>query len=640
MRTSSTSQTPELDVEITSKFKKRFKYTSLHSSSLSYTPERCTKIEEEGSPMETMNQGAQISSPSSPAKGGAQNVEVNPAKLTGADLDIDYERWKKRKCCHQFSKKNLEKNFWIFYEHNHSWTIQVVFTVVCVSSFGGMVVDYFMHDNSKPKYRNLLYLRLLMSAIILVFLTFFYVGVQSANSNFSHSDNQLTFSNFFSIDWTKRSDISLTELTRGPSSRSCLSWYSRLGAGIVRHSFWCVFTICFCVSVLMILISIVGDEPSHKPYILWFFMIHIFCGLGSNASSVICWAIAVTFCIFNYFIGHEYPIRKSIYVVSASICFSLLGEFLEFSYRKLFFKRISLEYENFKNNLMLINVLPRRVAFQLKQGKREAVSYEWEEPNWGASVLFCQICDFEKLSNELPPTGLVAYLNKVFTYIDLISNQNKVYKVETVKEVYMAASGLPRPDPGHINQIAHFALDIKKTLVAGILAIEGRPDLEPPALRIGINCGTVIAGVIGKLCPRYRLFGDTVNVAARMETNSEKGKIQITEKFNSRIDHKIFITESRGLISIKGKDPMSTYFLIGRSKDGPANLSTISDDYTTIRSRRTTGSTDNTQRLSLMLQHRPTIFDFCLQKDNYGLTKSEPCSRNVRSGDENSRRRT
>jgi len=627
------SQMPESDIEILSpgKFKKRNKYSSLNSSSLSDTHERCTIIEEERSPMETMNRGAQICSPSSPDDGRAQN---DPLELTGADLDIDYGRWKKRRCCHQFPQKNLEIHFWIFYEDNHSWTIQVVLTAVCVFTFGGMVGDYLeWNDNSICVYRNLLYLRLLMSGIILVFLTFFYVGVnQSATSNFSDSDNQLTFSNFFSTNSTKRSDYSLNESTSG--QRSDLSWYLRLGAWIVRHSFWSVFTICICISVLMILISIVGEIPSHKPYIFWFFMIHIFCGLGSWASSLICWTIAVTFCIFNLFIGDEYPIRKSIYVVSASIAFSILGEFLEFSYRRLFFKRVSMEYEHFKNDLMLINVLPRRVAFQLKLGKREAVSYEWEEPNWGASVLFCQICDFEKLSNELPATGLVAYLNKVFTYIDLISTQNKVYKVETVKEVYMAACGLPRPKAGHVNQIAHFALDIMMILVHDILAIEGRPDIEPPSLKIGINCGTVIAGVIGKLCPRYRLFGDTVNVAARMETNSEKGKIQITEKFKNRIDDKVFRTKSRGKIRIKGKDLMSTHFLTGRRENGPADLSTICDDYHTIRSRRTTSPRDNYQRLSNILQHRPTIFDFCLQKDNFvGLSQSEPCSSlNVRSG--------
>jgi len=513
-------------------------------------------------------------------------------------------------------------HFWLFYKNNHSWTIQVVLTTVCVVSFGAMVTDYWaLNEMSMDVYYNLLALRLVSTVIILVFLIFFSIGVsQSATPTFSNPENRLT--NFFSAGLSMRSENSF--ITSASSQRSYLSWYSRLGAWTVKHSFWSVFTICSAISVSMILISIVGRSPSHKPYIMWYISVHIFFGLGNNTSSLICYTTTVIFCIFNVFIDDTYPFFKSIYVICVSFALSILGQFLEFSYRKLYFKRISLEFEHFKNDMMLINVLPRRVALQLKLGKREAVSYEWEEPNWGASVLFCQICDFEKLSNELPATGLVDYLNKVFTYIDIISTANEVYKVETVKEVYMAACGLPRPDAGHINQIAHFALDIKKTLIDNgkFLAIEGRSDLGSPTLKMGINCGTVIAGVIGKLCPRYRLFGDTVNVAARMETNSEKGKIQITEKFNSRIDKKIFTTKSRGMISIKGKDLMSTYFLTGRRHPGPADLSGMIDDQSTIRSKGMITTRD--QRLSSILRHRPTIFDFFLQTNVVDISQSEP----------------
>lgn len=275
------------------------------------------------------------------------------------------------------------------------------------------------------------------------------------------------------------------------------------------------------------------------------------------------------YCVINFLL-REGAYRTCAYVVTVSCILSVMGEFLEFSYRKLFYKRSELELEQFKNDLMLSTVVPPRIALQLKRGEREAVSYTYEKPNWGASVLFCQMCDFEQLTNVLPASALVNYLNKVFTYMDKLSTQNHVYKVETVKEVYMAACGLPTPNANHMNQISHFALDIKEFLIdmPERLAInDSNPKIPSPTLKIGIHCGTVIAGVIGKLCPRYRLFGDTVNVAARMETNAEKGTIQITERFKKQIDSSVFSTVDRGFIKIKGKDAMRTYFLTGRNRN-------------------------------------------------------------------------
>lgn len=400
----------------------------------------------------------------------------------------------------------------------------------------------------------------------MTFLVFFAIG----RAHIGRLDSQTSNVEDFAImdeddEDSKTWKYSSEEIIQQRVSTS--PWYKRIGAVAVCYTSQCVFAVSFVSCVISILISYMGNQPNHKPYIILFIVMHIFLGLGNNFCSFLCWMTTVMFCIINFLLV-ESPYKTCTYVVGVSCILTVMGEFLEFSYRKLFYKRRELELEQFKNNIMLTTVVPPRIALQLKRGEREAVSYIYEKPNWGASVLFCQICDFEELSNDLSAAALVNYLNKVFTYMDRLSTQNKVYKVETVKEVYMAACGLPEPNADHVNQIAHFALDIKESLidVPERLAINDRPD-KSSTLKIGIHCGTVIAGVIGKLCPRYRLFGDTVNVAARMETNSTKGKIQITERFKKRIDSSVFKTVDRGLIKIKGKDSMHTFFLTGRTSN-------------------------------------------------------------------------
>lgn len=510
-------------------------------------------------------------------KGGSERPE-----LLDEHRDINYERWKKKTCCHQFSSPKLEEHFWIFYMENHTKTIRIVLAFMFIFPVvGWMVVDYFqLEEGEMDVFWHLFYLRLLWSLVILVFLVFFQIGLseKDAADAKNRSESQLSsrsLSSLKSSDKLRNTDEAINEVEQGSRRKDRRSWYSRLGALTVEYSFGSVFTVCFLVSCISIIMSYIGNRPSHKPYIMWFIVIHIFCGLGNRASSCLCWMTTILYALINGLLDHpnDNPYKTCAYVVCVSTILSVMGEFLEFSYRKLYYKRSELEVEQYKNEVMLTHVVPPRIAIQLQRGEREAVKYADEPPNFGASVLFCQICDFEDLSNNLPASALVNYLNKVFTKIDALSARRNVYKVETVKEVYMAAAGLPQPDSDHMNQIAHFALDIKERLIENpkSLAIDDLPELKSPTLKLGINCGNVIAGVIGKLCPRYRLFGDTVNVAARMETNSVKGKIQITKKFYSRIDHNIFITESRGIIQIKGKDAMETYFLTGR-REGAFNV--------------------------------------------------------------------
>jgi len=485
------------------------------------------------------------------------DYSLTKPELMDDDLDIDYPRWKKRACCHQFSIPKLEQHFWTFYIDNHANTIRITFMAFLAFPILGWIwVDIIQKGVSEMFYK-ILYLRMVWSLVIVLFLLFFYIGNLKPDAVEMNQMNDLCKG-----EVTSTSTISVRQMLVVPLA----PWYIRVGVLTVSHTSYFVFAVSFVSCMISILISYMGNQPSHKPYIILFLAMHIFLGMGNNFCSFLCWMTTLLFCIINFLLV-ESPFKTCGYVVGVSVILTVMGEFLEFSYRKLFYKRRELELQQFKNDLMLTTVVPPRIAIQLKRGEREAVSYNYEKPIWGASVLFCQICDFEQLSNDLPAAALVNYLNKVFTYMDRLSTKNKVYKVETVKEVYMAACGLPAPNADHMNQIAHFALDIKEYLIdkPEKLAVQFRTNSKCSTLKIGIHCGTVIAGVIGKLCPRYRLFGDTVNVAARMETNSKKGMIQISERFREKIDGSVFLTLDRGFIKIKGKDPMHTYFLTGRN---------------------------------------------------------------------------
>jgi len=483
-------------------------------------------------------------------------------ELMDEDLDIDYVRWKKRACCHQFSIPKLEQHFWTFYADNHANTIRITFMTFLAAPILGWISVDIIQNGVNEMFYNILCLRMIWCLVIVLFLFFFHIGKKHEKQLDALEIN--TMNNRGEGVVISTSSTCVGEMEVEPP----VSWYERVGALTVSHTSYFVFAVSFVSCVISILISYLGNEPSHKPYIILFLVMHIFLGMGNNFCSFLCWITTLMFCIITFLLV-ESPYKTCGYVVGVSVILTVMGEFLEFSHRKLFYKRRELELQQFKNDLMLTTVVPPRIAIQLKRGEREAVSYNYEKPIWGASVLFCQICDFEQFSNDLPAAALVNYLNKVFTYMDRLSTKNKVYKVETVKEVYMAACGLPEPNVDHMNQIAHFALDIKEYLIdqPERLAINDKPDSKCSTLKIGIHCGTVIAGVIGKLCPRYRLFGDTVNVAARMETNSKKGMIQISERFRNKIDSSVFLTLDRGLIKIKGKDSMHTYFLTGRTTE-------------------------------------------------------------------------
>src|SRR4051794_8353793 len=202
---------------------------------------------------------------------------------------------------------------------------------------------------------------------------------------------------------------------------------------------------------------------------------------------------------------------------------------------------------------LLLNVLPAPVATRLKQSER-VIADGFE----AATVLFADIVGFTGLAERLPPPDVVILLDRVFAGWDGLAARHGVEKIKTIGDAYMVASGLPSPREDHAEAIADMALEMGAELTR--CAAESGQALE---VRIGIDTGPVIAGVIGRAKFIYDLWGNTVNTASRMESHGLPGAIQVTEDAYELLLPR-YELRRRGTIEIKGREPMTTYLLIGR----------------------------------------------------------------------------
>lgn len=203
-----------------------------------------------------------------------------------------------------------------------------------------------------------------------------------------------------------------------------------------------------------------------------------------------------------------------------------------------------LEQERARAEELLHNVLPSEIADQLKTGQAEARFHE------EVSVLFADLVGFTLMSQDMSASRLVKMLDGLFREFDALVDQHGLCKIKTIGDCYMVAAGVPTAVDDHAERLARFALSIRDV-------VANRGDL---ALRIGMDSGPVVAGIIGKKRFLFDLWGDTVNTASRMESHGEKGRIQVTERMQRRLSSS-FAFDDRGEIEIKGKGPMRTFFL-------------------------------------------------------------------------------
>ena len=239
-------------------------------------------------------------------------------------------------------------------------------------------------------------------------------------------------------------------------------------------------------------------------------------------------------------------------VGTASIAFTILASFAH--QRNVALTALRAEQE--KSEVLLLNILPNAIADRLKAAAQPIADHFA-----AASIVFADVVDFTPLAQRLSPAEMVGMLDRLFSRFDALVERHGLEKIKTIGDCYMAAAGVPNPDPDHAPKAARLALDMRDELAASEQA--GLPALE---LRIGINSGPVVAGVIGTKRFLYDLWGDAVNTASRMESHGTPGEIQITRATYELLKDE-FLCRRRGTIDVKGKGEMETWYLVGSRSD-------------------------------------------------------------------------
>lgn len=213
-------------------------------------------------------------------------------------------------------------------------------------------------------------------------------------------------------------------------------------------------------------------------------------------------------------------------------------------------KNVVIETKNRENEELLLNVLPAPIANRLRGGE-QGIADGFAE----VTVAFADLVGFTALSSEMPPADVVTLLNGLFTRFDVAASELGIEKIKTVGDAYMAVCGLPVPVPNHAERMVRMA--IRMVHITREHAMEHGVSMK---LRVGINSGPVVAGVIGKSKYIYDLWGDTVNLASRMESGGIPDSVQVTRPVYEKLKDQ-FVFEARGEIEVKGKGHVEAWVL-------------------------------------------------------------------------------
>jgi adenylate cyclase len=243
-------------------------------------------------------------------------------------------------------------------------------------------------------------------------------------------------------------------------------------------------------------------------------------------------------------------------LASAAIVFAVVF----YAVRAIARAEAAAEREHQRSESLLVNILPPRIAPRLKDRSGAEIADAYPE----ASILFADMAGFTARAGDTAPADLVRFLNGVFTRLDALVERHGLEKIKTTGDAYMVVSGVPEPRADHAEALAALALDMRDAL-AGLVDPKGRA----VPVRIGLASGPVVAGVVGTRKFFYDVWGDAVNIAARMEQTGEPGRIQVAPELHRRLEAS-FVLSERGTIDVRGKGAMRTWFLDARKAEGGA----------------------------------------------------------------------
>ncbi|MEP0176004.1 MAG: adenylate/guanylate cyclase domain-containing protein [Paraglaciecola sp.] len=347
---------------------------------------------------------------------------------------------------------------------------------------------------------------------------------------------------------------------------TCSTIFSLIWVPILNHKAWYLLAKMWLITVYIINLITTCFLWQLDLYIHFFYLLAVICCpfFFTERENFYKWCFSILFCglfvvteiYYQIFLPQYYDAAQQSFKFASACLLALASILCSYHIQKNVSKSWKkLAHERKRSEQLLLNILPNSIAQRLKNSNEPIADYFAQ-----ASILFADIQDFTPLCKKRTPQQLFKILNEIFCRFDELSIKYGLEKIKTSGDGYMAAGGLPVATAQHAIQCCYCALDMQHEFkrICSLQKLK-------IGLRIGIGCGEVVAGIIGKSKFSYDMWGEAVNLASRMESHGQSNKIQTTESTYELTKH-AFDYSLRGKIHVKGIGPVTTYWLEGRKQ--------------------------------------------------------------------------